>query len=220
MKIKSLIFLVCFLIVGVTAFGQVNDAQMWLSVSGQNRFTKNLTAVINPEFRIGENIGELNRFSTDIGLDYKINKHFKGGLYYRFISNRLLDNTYEVKNRFYVDLSAKIKPGKFILNYRARYQNQYQDGGGGIDWNTPKSYLRNKISVTYDMSKRWSPAISYELWTNLNDKINDNYRLGVSLDYEWNKKTNLNLSYLYNKEINLNNPWTLYVIMLGFEYTF
>jgi hypothetical protein len=220
MRIRFPLFLVCFLVVGISTFGQVNDAQMWLSLSGQKRITRNITAVVNPEFRFGENIGELNRFSTDIGIDYKINKHFKGGLYYRFISNRLLDNTYEIRNRFYVDLSAKIKPGKFILNYRARYQNQYQDGGGGVDWSLPKSYLRNKISVKYDMSKRWSPSVSYELWTNINDKINDNYRIGVSLDYELDKRTNINASYLYNKEINLNNPWTLYVAMIGLDYTF
>lgn len=220
MNRRFLLFVVTFQLFSFTSFGQVNDAQLWLSISGQKRISKSFTAIINPEIRLGENIGELSRFSTDLGLDYKINKYFKAGVYYRFISNRSLDNTYEVRNRFYADLSAKVKPGNFIFSYRVRYQNQYQDGGGGVDWSTPQSYLRNKVTLKYDWAKRWSPSVSYELWTNLDDRINDNYRFGIAVSYEINKKLNLNTTYLYSKEINTNNPWTLYIAMVGLDYIF
>ncbi len=209
-----------FLFEGFSAFGQVNDAQMWLSIAGQKRITKNCTIILNPEFRIGENIGKLNRFSSDVGFEYKVSRYIKGALFYRFILDRMQNNSYESKHRFYVDINAKVKAKKLVVNYRVRYQNQYQDVGGGIDWRMPKSYLRNKVAVRYVIGKRWTPSINYELWTNLDDRMNDNFRVGTSIDYELNKRNALSFSYFYNKEINSTNPWTFYIVMAEFVHTF
>ena len=217
---KFSFLLVVLFLTGVSVFAQVNDAQLWVSIAGEKHLNYDLLIVVNPEIRMGENIGDVSRFSIDAGIEYRINKHFKGGMYYKFLTNRLLDNTYEIRNRFYLDLSGKVKHGKFVFGFRTRYQNQYQDGGGGMEWSVPKSYLRNKFSVKYDFPKRWSPSISYEVWTNLFDQINDNFRLVVSFDYELNKKSSITAGYGFSREINLANPLTIYLGLLTLNYKF
>jgi opacity protein-like surface antigen len=199
---------------------QYNDAALWLSAGVNKKISKNLSATVNPEIRLNENMSELSRFYIDAGLNYKIVKNLKAGAYYRFIATRKLDNSYQSQHRFYGELQYKFKYRKITTTYRLRYQSQYKDHGAGVDFTTSSNYFRNKVSVKYNTKKRWTPNAEGELWTDVKNKINDNYRVGLGIDYEINKRQSLNISYLINREFNVSNPATSYIVFLGYDFSF
>ena len=200
---------------------QVNDAGLWTSVKVETELVKNLNASILQEFRFNENITELGAFYTEAGLDYKINKHFQVEVNYRFSQKRQVENYYSLRHRFSIDLkySKKLKP--FELKYRIRFQDQYADIGRSKDGGVPEYYLRNKLSLQWDLKKAYTPYVSVELFSPLNYPrfyAFDNIRSTAGVEYAFTKRHKLDLYYMIHKEVNMSQPYTYFVVGIGYIY--
>lgn len=222
LKLKiSLFILVCFLSVRVKA--QYNDAGLWTSINLEKKLNKQFSVSVSEEIRMNENVTEIGTFFTDLGVNYKINKIFKIGGYYRFINKRNLDDSYNKRNRFYFDLSCKTKMYLFSLTFRTRFQSQFKETNKSADAGIAENYWRNKLSLKYDLNKKIGFIGSYEIFTPLRsyDKVfKDNQRFNLGLEYTFNKMHSFNLSYMIQNESNVNNPESDYITCIGYNFSF
>lgn len=201
--------------------GQVNDAGLWTSVNFEAKLAKRVSATVSEELRFNENITELGAAFTDIGLNYKLNKHFQFAINYRFIQRHRLDNFYSFRHRFYADIkySHKLKP--FELSFRTRFQDQISDIGRAKDGGVPEYYLRNKLSLKWDLNKAYSPYISLELFSPLcypHLYAFDGIRTTAGFEYEFSKHHKIDIYYMIQKELNVSNPQTDFVLGLGYFF--
>ena len=201
--------------------GQVNDAGLWTSVKVETKIYKKLNASILQEFRFNENITELGGLYTEAGMDYKINKHFQVETNYRFSQKRKVENYYSIRHRFNIDLKYNKKLKPFEFKYRIRFQDQYEDIGRSKDGGVPDYYLRNKLSLQWDLKKAYTPYVSVELYSPLNyPRFNtfDNIRTTAGIEYAFTKHHTIDLYYMIHKEVNVSKPYSYFVVGIGYVY--
>ena len=44
------------------------------------------------------------------------------------------------------------------------------------------------------------------------------YRLSAGFEYEYSEKSAINLGYIFDREVNVSNPWTNYIVSIGWSY--
>lgn len=211
----------CFLLLAFSfaTKAQVNDAGLWLNLSAEKKITQKFSTQLTQSFRLNENFSELGTSFSEIGVNYKIQKRLSIGAAYRFSQKRRVDDFYSMRHRYNIDISYKLKIKKLSITLRERFQSRYKDYKTSEKGNVPKNYFRSKITMRYNLNKKYTPFISGELFYQLAEQI-DNLRFKAGFDYEFNKFSTLNLYYMIDKEINVKNPWTNYVIGLGYNYSF
>lgn len=219
-KIRALIivFLFCS-----QAKAQVKDAGLWLNFTIEKKFSKKIIAEISQELRFNENISELGTAFTEIGGGYKFNKKFTAGLYYRYIQKRQLNDYYLNSHRWFVDISYKRKIKKISFTLRQRVQAQVRAIETSSESKLPEYYMRTKLSIKFDLNKRYAPFIAGEIFYpvfNGEDLLIDNYRVSAGLDFEFNKRHSVTLFYMINTEVNVNDPWTDYISGVSYKYSF
>lgn len=212
-------------VIYINSFAQVNDAGLWASVNIDKKIGYGFTATLSQEFRFNENITELGTAFTEIGLEHKIKylKGLTGGVSYRFIQNRRVNDSYSLRHRLNIDLAYRMKYKKVTVTIRERYQNQVKDVESSPEGFSPISYLRSKLSIKYNLEKKYTPWIAGELFFQLNNPEGneiDNIRYALGFDYKFNKKNSLSLFYLINKEVNVKDPWTSYISGISYSYSF
>lgn len=211
----------CFVYAPFSTFAQVEDAGLWTSVNIEKKITTDFSVELSEELRFNENISELGTVFTEVGGDYKLIKHVTVGASYRFIQRRRVDDFYSLRHRYTFTATLRYKIKKMAINLRERYVTQYADINTSEDGKIPQKYLGSKLTLKYDLEKKYTPFLYTELFYNLsipegNDF--DNVRYAAGFEYEFNKKNSIELSYLVNKEFNVNNPLTSYVIEIAYNF--
>jgi len=225
MKILKFIISGCLLFVftNLKIQAQVNDAGLWTGINLEKKISKRFSVTLSEELRMNENISEAGSFLTDVGLNYKVNKYIRISGSYRFTNKRQLDDSYSERHRYYFDLNLRTKYSFFTFNLRSRYQSQYKDINSSAGGKIPDHYLRNKLSIKYELNKKIDFFISNEFYTPLRtyDKLlYDNIRYNFGVEYTFNKMHSIDLSYLIQREYNVKNPETDYVICIGYNFNF
>jgi hypothetical protein len=200
-------------------YGQEKDAGLWTSFSIETKVVKKLTAYMEQGFRFNENISELGTIYTEAGLDYKLSKHFEAVAYYRFIQKRQVEDYYSYTNRFSVAVKYEKKLKPYQVRFRSSFQDEYSDIGRAADGGIPIYYLRNKLSLSRDMDKPYSPYVSVELFSPLNYPRTcafDNIRIAAGVEYAITKHHKIDLYYMIQKEMNVSNPETDFIIGFGY----
>lgn len=202
---------------------QNNDMQLWTTISLEKKITKTFSLNYAEEVRFNENISEVGQFFSDIGGTYKINKAWRISANYRFTNKRQLDDSYSKRHRYYVDLSFRKKFDPVVLMFRTRFQSQYKDVFSSYTGKIPEHYSRNKLTLKFDLDKKYNPYLSAEMFYQLNNpegnKI-DNMRYSVGLEYAFNKRTSLDFYYMIQQEYSVSNPERDFVIGAGYQYSF
>jgi hypothetical protein len=205
---------------GASSYEPVNDAGLWLNGTAEYNFSKKFAASLSEELRFNENVAELGTFFTDAGVSYKfLDGNLKTSLNYRFINKRRVDDYYSQRHRFYFDLSYRFKVSNFGIVFRTRLQEQVADIGRSSDGGVPEWYSRNKLTLKYDFGRKISPFVSYELFTNLNEGINDNVRYTAGFDYEINLIHSVDIFFTHQREMNTERPAYDYIWGLGYTIT-
>lgn len=223
MKKILLVLFVCLLVAFSSNLkAQVNDAGLWMTVSAEKKISKKFKVVVAEEMRLRENISMIGQLFTDVSLQYKVTKNFLVSGSYRFIMKQTLDFYYEPRQRFYADLTYKIKASKvdFYLRTRVQDQDRYTIPEG--ENNRQTLYWRNKIAAKYGI-KDFTPFASFEVYYPLNNpqgNVIDGLRYQAGTDYKVNKHNSITLYYLIDQEIQVNNPQNSYVVGLEYNYTF
>ena len=219
--IRVFLALLTWLLLRETIQAQVKDAGLWASFSLEAKLAKKVSGNIAQEFRFNENISELGTAFTDVGLSFKLNKHFQVAANYRFTQKHRTDDSYSLKHRVYVDVKYEKKAKPIQIVFRSRFQDEYSDLGRASDASIPNYYLRNKLTLEWDLDKPYTPFLSVELFSPLNyprEYLFDNIRSSAGIEYTITKKQKIDLYYLIQRELNVSRPEIDFILGVGYSF--
>lgn len=200
---------------------QTNDAGLWLGLKLEKKVHNWAGLALSQEMRFNENISELGTAFTELSYSTGWHSNFNGGIAYRFIQKRQVDDSYEIRHRYFLELSYRYKFSRaWSLTLRERFQNQYKDINRMSEGITKDYSLRSKMSLKYNPIKKLTLDASCELFYQLNNPDGneiDNLRYGLGAEYKLTKKQSTEVFFLIDQEIHVNDPWTSYVIGLGYS---
>lgn len=225
MKTLKILLTSLVLLTSQQSFAQNDDLGMAANVEVSKKIFRGLDASIEEEFRLRDNMSETDRFSTALGLSYKLNPYFKFGGAYNLINYNHPKKSWEVRHRYYLFIQGSYSFSRFNVSLRERFQSTYREGVTETSTRAnPKKYLRSKISVSYNIRKsKFEPFTSCEFYNTLNDKTNNrmdriSYILGSK--YKLNKRNSLEFYYRY---INFNeddDAQNKHIIGVGYSHKF
>lgn len=221
-KFTSLILIVFSTFISFAQEEDLNDWESWNAVGLKYKLNKKWSFELEENLRLKENISEIDKYFTQLGANYKINKHFKVGAAARYISEN--DNTgkvqgYENYFRYHLEVLYDHKINDFSFEYRLRYQNKNELG---VD-DYANQHLRLKAAVTYNIPHwKLDPEISAEIFNHIengDDDGFDRYRLTIGSTYDMKDYGKIKFYYRYKKQLNEEFPETKNIIGLKYTYT-
>lgn len=189
------------LLVTMFSRAQTPGTGLWTGASADIRLAKTWTLNVNTQVRFSDNIQVTRAYLGELGLSYKLNKHWAVSGYYRY-TGRLKKNKeeggyyYRPYHRFYGELNYDQKIGQGLkLAYRLRYQNQFKDDNSAVV--ADKSYLRNKLELSYSNPSRLTPFVSADLFYRIDNTDNtggfDQIRYKAGTNVKFTKAHSLDL---------------------------
>lgn len=184
------------LILSGWASAQTPELGVWTGLDVEKNISRSFSVRLNTQVRFADNISVARTYLLEPGLTYRLNKHWKVSGYYRYIRRlrwdaESRDYRYRPYSRFYANLSYDRRLGDFKLDYRFRYQNQFKDAADG-SMTTDKSYLRNRLKLSYKNDSRFTPFASADLFYRIGERF-DQIRYKAGTDLKINKYHSINL---------------------------
>ncbi|MHC1706369.1 MAG: DUF2490 domain-containing protein [Bacteroidales bacterium] len=220
---RVFLLFVFFVLHAFQSFSQVNDACLWIGLNLEKKVLPGFSLHLSDELRLNENISEAGTHFTEVGGEYQFARGFSGGVYYRFIQKRRLDDSYSKRHRYYGELTYRYKTGKVSFTLRERFQSQYRDVYSNDKGKVPEYHLRSKLTVKAKVYKATQVYLNSELFYLLSNQMGneiDGIRSAAGLEYNFKAFGSVELFYMIDKEIHVNNPLTQYIIGLGYNYNF
>lgn len=203
---------------------KTNDAGLWCTLNVDKSLNKKFGIFLTEEYRMRENLSQVNLFYTDLGVSYKPVDFLKISVAYRCIEKIVADNSVSFRHRGMLDIVLKKKFGQFSCSYRQRIQAEVRNVYSSEIGNIPEWYSRNKFQIKYDLGKPVTPYIGAEYRYQINNPrlvegngVWSRARYFVGLDYTKSDRTSFGVYYLLQREYNLSAPQNLYI--LGLEYS-
>lgn len=202
------------------------DAGLWATFTLQKKITKKISIAVDQETRLRENFQRINLFYTNIGVDYKLNKHIKISPSYRFIQKVKIDMHVSYRHRLSSDLTYKKKFNKFTISERIRYQIEVRDYLTSKKGKLPEQFLRFKTDFKYAVTEKITPYLSCELryqirsWRDNDTRYNGDFhriRYVGGIEYELNYRNSINVYYLVQNEFNIAGIENNFIV--GLAYT-
>lgn len=224
MKQLKILFFTASLLTIHTLSAQ-DDLGSSLSADITKRIIPGLNLSLEEDFRLRDNLSEVDRFSTTLELSYKPWKFLKLGGAYNLINYNHETKGWEVRHRYYFFATGSYRINRFTVSLRERFQSTYRVGVKETSKRAnPKLYLRSRLEVEYDIRNcKFEPFASVELYNTLNDpqgnKMNKlKYTAGSK--YKLNKRNSLQLYYRYINFKDDDEGNGKHMIGLGYSYKF
>ncbi|MBM3919532.1 MAG: hypothetical protein FJ344_08550 [Sphingomonadales bacterium] len=220
-------------------WAQNQQPALWLEHGWEKKVPYGLRLSLTPELRLqpanaertgivwmGGHYWWVERMQTDLALQ----KRWKGGKRLPGLSFSLLGAGRTIfrnvqqgigpRLRWYSDARVQWETKKCGVGYRVRYQQQFDDFSSA---NTASavSYVRQKISLQYSLSKRWQLGISEDLWFPVGggggiEAIQpDHRRSSVSVGYS-RKRVSWDLAITHDRELwDADGNPRLWILQIG-----
>lgn len=199
------------LLLGSTFMAQAQkpiDTELWTGGTFQLRINKPLSIDLEQQFRFNDTISTLYKSFTELGLKYRLGKGFSLKGNYRYTVRPTKKNQHRVAMDLNYSYDKKGFP--LMIDYRLRFQSV--PGGN-------RTYIRNKLSLTYKLSKLVDPYIAYEAFFRLNGKNEfRTNRFTFGLDWRILKELHANTFFRIEDGINVKNPERQHVIGVTLSY--
>ncbi len=180
---------------------------LWSELDISYKIAPKLKLYLGEELRLRDNLSNLDRLETSLGVSYKIEKHFKVGAGYTYINYNHPDGYWENRHRFYGEIDGQFKIYRVTMSLKEKVQSTYRSGVDATETRAnPKMYIRSKLSAEYNLKKsRFNPYVSAEIYNTINDPQKNEitkikYTFGTK--FRINEKNSLNLFYRYSSEKN------------------
>lgn len=195
--------------------GQTNDAELWTGLSISKKITKKISANLEEQVRINDNISSGKSVFTDLGVSCRFNKSLKISGNYRFINRGRNNGAYWISHRFYADLRYTYKTKPLIFSYRNRFYTEIGQEENGL---IRENYERNKLELKFDLDKRFRPFIASELYYFVEKAVFNKVRYTAGIDFNLKNRNELTLFYRIQRKMNETNPDYSYIIGVGFSH--
>lgn len=201
-----------------------DDAALWLKLNLEKKINDKFDVHFAHSSRINNNVSEYGLGYGALGVSYARNKNIKVMLDYALRKRRNLDGSYGTRHRIFFTLILKKEIARFTFSYRYRFQAQLKDMLTSEDGLVPRYYDRHKLSIKYELSKRFKAYISEELYYpyyQAKNKGFDQSRSAIGLVYKLSKKKSIDGNFTYRHELNAFNRTNrdfIYYITYSYEF--
>ena len=227
-------FLLAFIILwlSIQLQAQSNRYGTWTSIAVEKKLHKwNLGA--ETELRTINYLNRIDRWSLGISADYSILKQLKLGVGYQLMNSwdeKYID--YQIRSRFNVAATGKLKWNNFSFSLREKLQVTFKDESDRIKSNgtidtynmDPEWTWRNRMLLSYNISHcALTPSFSVETFYQLDNPDGntfDNVRYTLSLDYKINKQNSISVYGLINSKLNSDDASGKYILGVGYTHSF
>lgn len=218
-------FFVAFALVagiGVPLHGQVQDAGMWLSASGEVKLNPVWTVVLSEELRLVDNMRVPSTSFTELDVEYNIGSAWRISAQYRIIGRLGDANGWTTAHRISGDLRYRLKLAHGDVIARLRFQ--HQDGLGWFfdQFCDVSQKIRPEVTLRWRASPQWRPYLSAEIFCPIyagGVTFPDKWRIKGGALYQMNKRHVLDIYYMVQHEFNVREPETDFVIGIGYRFS-
>lgn len=164
------------------------------------------------ELRIDHNFTHFDRVKLEVGTNYTFwQKRVKVGAAYDFLcyhdrEDQCFDDRHRVKG--FITIAPKF--GAWKIAYRAQVQSTFRDERRGDYRFNPKTYMRNRLQVTWSVPHEPVKLyVSEEFWWRLykpGDNIIDRLRSTAGVVYDVNKHHSLDFFLRFDHDVQVSNP--------------
>jgi hypothetical protein len=212
-------FLFILLLFPALSWGQNNTVfQLWNEVGVSYKMDKKQS--LGLDFSSRSDANGIQTFFPQFSYRFKMNKHLRPSLDYRFVSDRNREGNFELRHRLNANLQFSYDIDQLELDFRLRYQYARTRFVDDIE---PEfgAALRYKTSFAYDIKNSdLQPKVSMEFFTGpMEGQIGyhlNRIRWNFGLSYELKGGHSMQIAYLYDQRIN--SPGSLNRAILNFSY--
>lgn len=175
-------------------------------------FTKDWRFEVEQQYRFEDTLSTLNKSFTEMGVRYEFTDYFdvKGQYRYSVVEN---DRN---EHRWSLDLSLEYDIDDFPVDvgYRFRVTDEKKSYTG-----EKSTYVRNRFSLDWNMSKLVDPYFEYENFYRLNQKKEwRTNRFTLGLEWKLSDEADLETFYRIEDEFNVEVPGKQYIFGLSLSY--
>ena len=202
----------------------VQDFQFWSAVELKYKASKKLSLTLEQQLRLRDDASNVDIYFTELGLGYKIDKHFGLGLNGRFIRDNDDQGKiqgYENHFRWNIDGSYKHDIKRLDLKYRLRFQSKNEMGLAADQQEPATSTARLKVGADYNF-KSWKldPEFSTEIFDQLgSDDQFDKIRFTLGTTYQTKSYADFSAFFRMEKELKSLYPKTTNIVGFKYRYT-
>lgn len=202
----------------------ISDLEMWNSFSISKKISKKWKVSLNEELRFTKDISRFDVFLTEVGVDYKLNKHFGAEVGYRFYQNKNSEDVFVSQHRLSVGVTYKQKIDRFTVGYKIQLQNKDEDEFLSAKLTDRAFSLRNKLSVDYNINHfKADPYMEVELFRRYESGVDayfNKVRWTMGTSYPITKKSDIQLFYRIENELQATYGKDTYILGLGYKISF
>lgn len=228
---RIFVILISFLIITPALTAQNESYGTWTSIGIEKEYKK-WDFGAETELRTIYYARLIERWSLGVNADYSLLKQLKVGVGYQFMNK--LDQkylNYQVRNRFNIGASGKLKISDLTLTLREKIQVTQKDESkrvrddGSIDTYSvnPEWSWRNRLQLSYNIPHfKITPSFSVESFYQLNNPDGnafDNLRYILSLDYKLNKRNNIEIYGVINSALESDDATGKYILGLSYKHS-
>jgi len=185
-----------------TGYGQ-EDTAYWSEYNISCKINDRLSLILNPSFRLKDNISELQYWESRQGVSYQFNKALSLNFHYLHTETKNIQNKWVEENN--LELQPTYKWTWVGFDWSDRFRLEYRVVNGIEKWR-----YRNLIKVSRQITvfkQELTPYISEELfYDEAVDQMNQD-RLRVGVSKKLSKQVSVNVFYQY-KATSVKQDWT------------
>lgn len=223
-----------------------DDAGLGIELEGTFKIIKPLELGVVGEFRTQDGLGEADRFSLGIDLNYKPLKWLKADIGYLLLQRQTLEEQttkyiyesyWSPSHRAFASVTGSWEPFKHFefslrerlqytyktLHYATRYQlanpeHRVTDKEVGGEG---QLLLRSRLQCKWSRKKsNWSPYLSVEMLNDAQESLAiDQMRYTVGTDYKLGKHNSVGVNYRY-KDKNNSDEQKGHLFTISYSYDF
>jgi len=225
MMINPLLRSLCFLILLLPGeiFAQEKDFQVWNDLQLKWDVNKKADVSFEQNLRFGENSTRLQKSYSNVSMGYALSELVKLGATYRFIYRNGEERSH-LGHSLALDLILRKKFDRLKLSVRNRFLVRYIDIRTSEDGNIPDRYYRTKLEASYKTKKfPFDPYLNLESFLSIPSHkapAFDAIRISAGLEASLNKQHALDIYWMNDIGLGSNQEEQLYILGLGYKFSF
>lgn len=205
----------------VQVHAQQSDFQFWPQVQVGYNLSDRFKLSLEDEVRFRENVSQVKKELTDVGIAYKLNKALRFGITYRLELTFKNPDESTWRSGLYADIMFRQKMQRFQFDYRLRFQSARIESISDVSTLDEWMINRHKASLQYDIKGiPLIPKVEAEIFIPFSKQealMINGYRLWAGLAYAVNKKNEISLRFGVEQEVNVADPWRAYILGIGYS---
>lgn len=238
------ISLFAFLLFVPLAIAGGDDSGYGLTVGGEKKIVKGMKVSAEAEIRTQNGLPDLERWTFDLGLSYRLASWLKSDVGYSFINRyhtskltskgNTINGYWGPRHRYYGGLTGQMEVGRWKLSLRERYQYTYSplqyvpkyraDGKrltDEVEGPNHDHILRSRLAASYNIRRsKFEPFANIELLSDLSAGLStDQIRYTIGTDYKLNKREVLTLQWRYKDRADQDES-NGHLVTFGYSISF